>query len=66
MPGTGNPPITSNNSILQRCAVMATPRREGVNLIVKLDEEDFSIWDTLDLKLGFIKGVEGSKGGNVL
>jgi hypothetical protein len=66
MPGTGNPAITSNNAILQRRAIMAAPRREGMHLIIKLDKEDFSIWDALNLDLNLIQKIERGKGAEIL
>lgn len=58
MPGTGHPAITRNNTILQRRPIMATPRRESMDFIIKLDKEHFSIRDALNLDLNFIKRFE--------
>jgi hypothetical protein len=66
MPGTGHPAIRRNNAILQRRPIMATPRREGMHFIIKLDQEDFSIRDALNLDLNFIKRFDGVKGGKIL
>lgn len=45
---------------------MATPRRESMDFIIKLDKEHFSIRDALNLDLNFIKRFEGVKGGKIL
>jgi hypothetical protein len=45
---------------------MAAPRREGMHLIIKLDKEDFPIWDALNLDLNLIQEIERGKGGEIL
>lgn len=65
MPRTRNPPIGSNDAVLQRRPIMSTFMAQGMILAVILDDEDLGVLDALDLGLDLVEVLEVRQGGDV-
>lgn len=65
MPRTSNPPIRCHNALFQWRPVVRAPGTHGVELVVEVDDEDLSPFDTVDVGLGFLHVGDVGEGGEV-